>query len=111
MPSLDIIKNALLTVGVPVNHYSAVKKPDKYIVWTEDGQADSGHGDNRMITQVITGTVDYFTRMEDDPNFFAIQSALNGVDIAWRLNSIQFEDDTKLVHYEWVWELVILPDG
>ena len=35
------IKNALLTVGVPVSHYSADKKPDKYIVWAEDSQSGS----------------------------------------------------------------------
>lgn len=106
MTSLDDLKNALLTVTDKVGHYEGFKKSDQYIVWAEDGQAAAGYTDNRMSSQVITGTVDYFTKTENDPNFGKIQLALNSIDIAWRLNSIQYEDDTKFIHYEWVFELL-----
>ena len=38
--TLDDIKTALLTVGVPVSHYAAFEQSDNY-VWAEDNQADS----------------------------------------------------------------------
>jgi len=95
--TLDDIKTALLTVGVPVSHYAAFEQSDKYIVWAEDNQAD-------LQEQAIEGTIDYFTKTENDPNVKKIQDALNGV-CSWRLNSIQYEDETKLIHYEWTWEI------
>jgi hypothetical protein len=100
--NLEIVSTALLTVGVPVSHYEAVKKPDKYIVWAEDGAAGSSWADGKLSLQVLSGTIDYFTKTEYDPNFDAIQSALGGAGISFRLNSIQHEEDTGYNHYEWV---------
>lgn len=99
---MQLIRDLLLTVGVPVSHYFAEKKPDKYIVWAEDGQSGSLHGDDKMTEQVIQGTIDYFTKQEYDPNVKKIQEALQ--PISWRLNSVQYEEDTKFIHYEWVWD-------
>lgn len=106
---LDKIKNALLTIGVPVSHYTAVKKPDRYIVWAEDGQAEPAWADDRLIGQVIQGTVDYFTRTERDQNTSRIQNAMNEAEISFSLNSVQREDETGYIHYEWVWE--VFSDG
>lgn len=104
MTLLDL-GNALLTVGVPVSHLEAHEQTDKYIVWAEDGQADAIWADGKMQEQSITGTVDYFTRAEFDSNIAKIQKALNDSGASWRLNSIQYEDDTRYQHYEWVWEI------
>lgn len=100
------LRDLLLSVTPDTFHYNAHKKPDKYIIWAEDGEAGSGHADNHKTNQVIQGTIDYYTKMEFDPNFNLIQEKLNSVDIAWKLNSIQHEEDTGYIHYEWVWELV-----
>lgn len=102
--NLEPIKNALLTATSDVSHYEAVGKTDKYIVWAEDSQYDSQWSDDSMNIQIIEGTVDYFTRTENDPNVDKIQSALNKV-CSWRLNSVQYEDDTRYIHYEWLWRL------
>ena len=48
MQRLDIIREALLTIGVPVSRYYAHEQPDKYLVWGEDNQSDSVWADNRM---------------------------------------------------------------
>ena len=100
----DELKKALLSVGVPVSHYKAAKQTDKYIVWAEDGQADSLWTDNKMCRQTIQGTVDYYTKSEYDPNVEAVQAALDSA-ASWRLNSVQYEDDTGYIHWEWVWEV------
>lgn len=103
---LTDIRDALLDVTEDVFHYEAIHTPDKYIVWAEDGEADSITADNHKTEQVLQGTIDYFTKLEYDTNFGLIQAKLNSIDISWRLNSVQYEEDTGYIHYEWVWEMV-----
>jgi hypothetical protein len=105
MPSADIIKAALLTCSKNVSHVTAVKKTPPYIVYAEDGQAAAKWSDNRMTHQKLMGTVDLYTaNLDSEPLVDKIQAALNEVCF-WRLNSIQYEDDTKLRHWEWVFEV------
>lgn len=106
MSWMDEIKNALLSVSENVGHFQAMKKTPPYIVWAEDGQGDTVRANGRLQNQVITGTVDLFTRqLEGEPLAEAIPKALDEV-CAWRLNSVQFEEDKGLLHYEWVWEVI-----
>jgi hypothetical protein len=102
---IDTLKNALLGVTSKCYHYAPPQNVNgAYIVWAEDNQSASVWCDNKMQAQAIEGTVDYFTKSEDDAYVDAIQAALNGV-CSWRLNSIQHEEDTGYIHYEWVWAL------
>lgn len=103
---LSDLRDALLEVIPDVFHYEAWSKPDKYIVWAEDGEADSLSADDKKTDQVLQGTIDYFTKTEYDPNFELIQEKLNSIDISWKLNSVQHEEETGYIHYEWVWEIV-----
>lgn len=97
------LKNALLTVTQKCYHYTPPQNvTGSYIVWAEDGQADSVWADDEMQEQAIEGTIDYYTQTENDPNIDAIQGAINGI-CSWRLNSVQREDDTGYIHHEWVW--------
>ncbi len=106
MNCLEKIRTALLGVTERVSHFTAHNAEPPYIVWAEDGSGDTLFADGRMQAQVITGTVDLFTLTPEDTALFqAIQTALDGV-CAWRLNSIQYEDDTGMTHYEWAWEAV-----
>lgn len=107
--SLQTVKSALVTVGVPVNHYAAIKKTDKYIIWAEDSQASAIWADGRMEDQAILGTIDYFTRTEYDANADAIEQALNDAQISFALNSVQREDETGYIHHEWIFE--VFADG
>lgn len=98
------IRDALLTVSKDVYHFEASKKKDKYIVWAEDGEGNSGHADNKK-NQVIQGTIDYFTKDDADPVVEEIQEALELYEISYKLNSVQYEDETEYIHYEWIWEV------
>ena len=98
------IRDALLTVSKDVYHFEALKKKDKYIVWAEDGEGNSGHADNKK-NQVIQGTIDYFTKDDADPVVEEIQEALELYEISYKLNSVQYEDETEYIHYEWSWEV------
>lgn len=103
---LHRLRDALLAVCEQVGHYEAPPGVDTpYIVWAEEGQGGSVYADGGMQEQVWVGTVDLFTRTEDDPLFEAVQGALQTAEAAWRLNSVQYEHDTGLIHYEWRWEL------
>ena len=98
------IRDALLTVSKDVYHFEALKKKDKYIVWAEDGEGNSGHADNKK-NQVIQGTIDYFTKDDADPVVEEIQEALELYENSYKLNSVQHEDETEYIHYEWIWEV------
>lgn len=102
---MDRVKAALLTVTDKVFRYWAQGATDKYIVWSEDSQADSVWADGQMVQQSLQGTIDYFTKSENDPNFGKIQDALNDAGISFWLNSIQYETETRLIHYEWIFEV------
>jgi len=99
------VKKALLTVMNNVGHYEAMKKTDKYIVWAEDGEGDSVHGDGIKQEQAIQGTIDYFTKNDEDENVDKIQNALEKSKISFNLSSVQYEEETGYIHYEWEWEI------
>jgi hypothetical protein len=86
------------------SHY--YRKPASYpaCIWQEDGEGESFRADFREREQAIHGTVDYFTQTEYDPNIDVIQDVLNGIMHTWRIKSVQYEEETKLIHYEWEWE-------
>ena len=98
--ALNSIENA------KVYHYekpAAVKAP--YIIWSERGEEGSFHANNHKEDQVITGAVDLYTLTEFDPLIDSVQNALDGV-CAWSLESVMYEDDTKLIHYSWDFEVM-----
>lgn len=105
MQKIYKIRDILLTISDNVGHYEAMKKKDKYIVWAEDMEGQSLKANNRKGIQVIQGTIDYFTKTDGDPTVDAIQDALNDNRISFYLSSVQYEDETGYIHYEWIWEV------
>lgn len=105
MKCLEIIERTLKTVSENVGHYEALKKEDRYIVWAEDGGARCLAGDNMLQNQAVQGTIDYFTRQEDDPLADDIQCALKNAKVSFYLDSVQYEDDTGYIHYQWIFEV------
>lgn len=102
------IRDVLTSIdGLKVYHYWRTRQKAPYCIWQEDGEGESLHTNNHKSEQVISGTVDYFTLNEYDQNIESIQEALNSLEnCGWRLNSVQYEEDTNLIHYEWSWEIV-----
>lgn len=105
---LQKIRDALVSVeGLIVYHYWHPNLNAPYCIWQEDGEGDSLHTNNHKAEQVITGTIDYFTRTEFDENFENIQKVLNELEnCGWMLNSVQYEDETNLIHYEWAFQII-----
>ena len=106
LEKLHKVKDALLTVTDTVFHYFAEDQLDRYIVWAESGEVSSLEADNRKQEQTIGGTIDYFTKTDFDPNIDAIQNALKSAEISFLLESVQYEEETGYIHYEWKFEVV-----
>lgn len=105
---INRIRDALVSIeSLPdVVHYWRPISSVPFCIWAEEGEDGSLQGDSRKLEQSITGTVDYFTKTESDPNVDAIQDALNAVDTcAWELFAVQYEEDTNLIHYTWNWSV------
>lgn len=83
---------------------ATVKAP--YAVWQEDSEGQSFHASNQKAEQVLVITVDYFTQTEFDTMPDSIQNALNNAQVAWKLNSFQYESETGLMHYEWIIQVI-----
>lgn len=100
----ETIKNILLSVSESVYLFTAksnTKTP--YIVYGVDGD-NNLHAGNRMAETVDTGYIDLFTKKSGDPLIKEIPAALNAAEVSFYLNSVQFEDETSILHYEWRWE-------
>lgn len=100
------LSTALVSIpGLSVGHYYNHKQDGDYCVWAEDSESGNVSGDNLKQAQTLEGTVDFFTKTEFNSKVDAIQNAMNIAEIAWRLNSVQYEDETGYIHYEWIFEV------
>lgn len=94
-----------LQVTDKVSHGERMQS-ERYFVWQADGAADCIL-DGRHAEKAVTGSTDLFTKQEFDPWKDKMEQAFdNAPDILWRLNSIQFEEETGFWHYEWLWTVV-----
>lgn len=76
-----------------------------YLVVSDEG-ADAFWADGKLSEAKNAGTVDLFTKVADGTTKATTEAAMDALDMSYYLNSVQYEDDTGYVHYEWVWEAV-----
>ena len=74
-----------------------------YGVISMDGQTELKAGD-RQGEKIPEGTIDWFTRNPSGGVPAEVEAVLDQFGAAWYLNSIQYESDTGLLHYAWVWQ-------
>ena len=102
---LKQLQEALAALTDRCYHYvAAPNTTPPYSTWLEDGDNDLMAG-NVHAERCYTGSVHLFTKTEGDLLFNSIPAALEGIGASWYLNSVQYEDDTGLIHYEWYWEV------
>ena len=104
---LDDLKNALEATGLPFAHHAWSKNAPSidHGVWAEDAE-NALYGNDHHAERVYQGTVDWFTRKDDGVDMAKVEAALDSAGAAWYLNSVQFEEDTGFLHYEWVFEAI-----
>lgn len=91
--------------GINLYHYWRPKMEPPFLVWQETGEATSFDANNSKREQAIEGSADYYTLTEYDATIDAIQDALNGLGVGWVLTSVDYEDETNLIHYSWTWQV------
>lgn len=100
------VRDALIGIdGINLYHYWRPNMQPPFLVWSETGETESFNADNAKREQAIEGTADYYTLTEYDANIDAIQTALNTLGGGWVLTSVDYEDETKLIHYSWTWRI------
>lgn len=107
MSLLVKIRDALTSIeGLTVYHYWHPRLEAPYCIWAEEGEGDSLHTGNHKSEQVITGTIDYYTKTDFDPMVDTIQETLNSIEnLGWNLDTVIYEDETNLIHFSWNWEI------
>ena len=103
---LDTLKDALNATGYSFAHFGWSHAPTgDYGVYAEDGANDLEAND-KHAEKAIEGTVDYFTRNDSGAPQIVIEAAFETVPgLSWYLNSVQFEQNTGYIHYEWIFQL------
>lgn len=94
---------AFAAVTTNCYHYWRPVKTLPCLMWAESGEENSFDADNHKQEQNIVGTCDFYTQTEFDPLIDDIQEALDDMGVTWSLTSVQYEDDTNTIHYEWSW--------
>lgn len=97
------IGTELAKVTTTCYHYWRPVKTVPCLIWAEDGEDGAAYSDNHKTEQVISGTVDLFTKTEFDPLADSVQETLDALGLSWSLESVQFEEETGFIHMEWNW--------
>ena len=104
---LERIGTAIAEIVPNTYHYWRPQGQAPYAIWGEDGETAALSAGNRKQEQAVSGYLDYYTKTEFDPVVDQIQAALNGFDFpfGWSYVSIDYEDDTNLIHHSWDWSV------
>lgn len=86
-------------------HYQRVVDKDEYLIWYESEESGSISADNVKKEQSITCYVDVFTKTEFSALLDNVQTCLCNNFSSWALVSVQFEDATGYIHYNWSFEI------
>ena len=92
---------ALNNTGFAFAHHAWSKAPSgDYGVYAEESGedfiADSVHAETGIVCYV-----NYYTRDGSMTPKNTIEAALNSIRIPWQLNTVQYENDTGYIHFEW----------
>ena len=97
---------ALQATGIPFEAYAWETAPaEDYGVVSLDGPGGTLFADDHTEEQAVSGMVDLFVRGPSTAKARTVQAAMNAFDCAWKLNMVQYEPDTRLVHFSWDYEL------
>ena len=98
---LDDLINALAATGYQFAHYGWSKAPEgDYGEFAEEHGVDL-EADGVHVEKGTAGYINFFTRDDSGEPRQKIEAALNSLNIPWYLNTVQYENDTGYIHYEW----------
>lgn len=100
----ELLKNIEIsaTEKMKFAHFSWSKAPSgDYGVYAEY-LGNELHTEGTVAEQAIEGAIDYFTRDDSATPKTKIQTALINAGVNFKLDSIQYEEDTGYIHYTWI---------
>lgn len=103
----DLI-NALEALNLPITQYAWDVRPDHDNILVSYSSVTSAvYGDDRMIEQAPHGYIDLFSVTDNRNYAMQIQQILNGLEgVAWRMNVVDYEESTRLMHWQWEFSCV-----
>ena len=103
----DKLKLALGSmVGYSFAHYSWSNAPSGDYGTFGEYMSNDLRGGNKHVEKLLTVYIDYFTRDDSGKPKKDIETVLDSVGCPWGLESIQYEEQTGYIHYEWSCEVV-----
>lgn len=101
---LDGLKTALASTNLSFTLFAWSHAPSgDYGVISLNNQTELSADADAGSEKMLEGFVDYFARNDALTAKDSIETALRGLGIWWSLNSVQYEEDTGYIHYEWEW--------
>ena len=98
---LNDLVEALEDAGLAFAHFAWSKAPDgDYGTYAEDNGNDLVC-DEHHVEKGTDCYLNYFTRDASGAPRITIETILNELRIPWYLNSVQYENDTGYIHFEW----------
>lgn len=102
---LDGLRAALESTGYDFT-FAAWRQPPgdrDYGVYFCDGQDALSTGAGPASEIMLTGYIDLYTKDPSGDPKRTVESALNALGCFYKLESIQFEEESGYIHYEWTW--------
>lgn len=103
----EALLTALSALPIPFAEYEWATRPtsDFGVVALDVGYS-KGASDNGTRYEVLEGSVDLFLHAKNAEKVASVETVLETVcKSSWELNSVQYEEDTRLLHYEWVFRV------
>lgn len=102
---MNELVNALNATGYQFRHFAWAKAPEgTYGTYSEDGENRLA-GSNKTAENALVVYVNLFTKDDTQTPRTTVETALDGIPCAWYLNTVQFEQETGYIHFEWVCEV------
>lgn len=97
------------TVTLPMAEYEWNTRPESssYGTIRIDFEVDPLNGDDRKVCRAFEGSVDLYSRSRNGEGWTQeIETTLAAYcDSAWMLNISTYENDTRLFHWEWSFQV------
>jgi len=98
---IEQLEQALALTGYEFAHHGWSRAPGtEYGTWSEES-ADDLLGNGRHIERATVVTIDLFTRDASRTPRQKVEEQLEALGCPWRLDSINYESDTGLIHLYW----------
>ena len=106
MATIKDVRDALLTVGVPVYHFVAPEqKPSQFIIWGETSIDTVLDADDEPEIMRPRGIIYYYTSAEYDEAVGKMIDALIDADVSFSVTNIGRDFDLRLIVYQIDWSV------